>query len=278
MNYLFLKLLPKNLFSRFAGYLADLKVPAPMLQSLIQVYSKFYKIQLDEVKQPLSSFRCFTDFFTRELKKEVRLIDDTPNSVVSPVDGTIAEFGDIENGLLVQAKGVYYTLNDLVGKKHGEKFEDGYFITIYLSPADYHRIHTPVAGKVNSFTYFSGNLWPVNRIGGKNVGSLFAINERIVTPIQSDVGETLLVKVGATVVGKISLDYHELKTNQRHTPTQLNIPVIPAKKYKKGQEIGQFQLGSTVILIFSKNQMEPVELRKNKKIKLGEIIGFLNQS
>ena len=91
-------------------------------------------------------------------------------------------------------------------------------------------------------------------------------------------GETLLVKVGATVVGKISLDYHELKTNQRHTPTQLNIPVIPAKKYKNGQEIGQFQLGSTVILIFSKNQMEPVELRKNKKIKLGEIIGFLNQS
>ena len=169
-------------------------------------------------------------------------------------------------------------MNDLVGKKHGEKFEDGYFITIYLSPADYHRIHTPVAGKVNSFTYFSGNLWPVNRIGVKNVGSLFAINERIVTPIQSDVGETLLVKVGATVVGKISLDYHELKTNQRHTPTQLNIPVIPAKKYKKGQEIGQFQLGSTVILIFSKNQMEPVELRKNKKIKLGEIIGFLNQS
>ena len=278
MNYLFLKLLPKNLVSRFAGYLADLRVPAPMLQSLIQVYSKFYKIQLDEVKQPLSSFRCFTDFFTRELKKEARSVDDTPNSIVSPVDGTIAEFGDIEDGLLVQAKGVYYTLNDLVGKNIAAKFEDGYFITIYLSPADYHRIHTPVAGKVKSFAYFSGNLWPVNKIGVENVGSLFAVNERIVTPIQSDNGEVLLIKVGATVVGKISLDYHKLKTNQRNTPTQLDIPVIPAKKYKKGQEIGQFQLGSTVILIFSKDQMNPVALKKNKKVKLGELIGLLNQS
>lgn len=278
MKYLFLKLLPKNLVSRFAGYLADLPVPAPMLQSLIQVYSKFYKIQLDEVKQPLSSFRCFTDFFIRELKTEARFVDDTPNSIVSPVDGTIAEFGDIEDGLLVQAKGVYYTLNDLVGKNIAKKFEDGYFITIYLSPADYHRIHTPIAGKVKSFTYFSGNLWPVNRIGVKNVGSLFAVNERIVTPVQSDNGEILLIKVGATVVGKISLDYHKLKTNQRNTSTQLDIPVIPAKKYKKGQEIGQFQLGSTVILLFAKNQMTPVGLQKNKKIKLGEMIGSLNQS
>ena len=278
MNYIFLKLLPKNLVSRLAGYLADLQVPAPLLKSLIQVYSKFYKIQLDEVKKPVSSFKNFTDFFTRELKKDARFIDPAPNVIVSPVDGTIAEFGDIEAGLLVQAKGVYYTLNDLVGKKIAKKFENGYFITIYLSPADYHRIHTPVAGKVKSFTYFSGNLWPVNRIGVENVGSLFAVNERIVTPIQADMGDVLLIKVGATVVGKITLDYHELKTNQKKEQTQFNIPVVPAKKYEKGQEIGQFQLGSTVILIFAKNQMTPVGLQKDKKIKLGEMIGSSNQS
>lgn len=278
MNYLLLKLLPKNLVSRLAGFLADLRVPAPLLLSLIQVYSKFYKIQLNEVKKPISAFKSFTDFFTRELKKEARSIDSTPNAIVSPVDGTIAEFGDVEDGLLVQAKGVYYTLNDLVGKTLAKKFEDGYFITIYLSPADYHRIHTPVAGKVKSFAYFSGNLWPVNRIGVDNVGSLFAVNERIVTPIQSEMGDVLLIKVGATVVGKITLDYHELKTNQKKEQTQLNIPVVPARQYEKGQEIGQFQLGSTVVLIFSNNQMTPVGLRKGKKVKLGEMIGSSNQS
>lgn len=278
MNYLFLKLLPKNLVSRLAGYLADLKVPTPLLKSVIQVYSKFYSIQLDEVKKPLSAFKSFNEFFTRELKKNARPIDATPNSIVSPVDGTVAEFGDIENGLLVQAKGVYYTLNDLVGKKLSTEFEEGYFVTIYLSPADYHRIHTPVDGKVKSFSYFSGNLWPVNSIGVKHVGSLFAVNERIVTPIQSGIGDVLLIKVGATIVGKISMDYHELETNQCKEPSRFNIPVIPAKKYKKGKEIGKFQLGSTVILIFSKNQMTPFELEKNKKVKLGEVIGHSNQS
>ncbi len=277
MNYLFLKILPKNLISRFAGYLAGLTVPAPLLKSLIQVYCKFYSVQLNEVKKPLDSFKNFTEFFTRELNEDARSVDSTPNTVVSPVDGTIAEFGDIKNGLLVQTKGIYYSLNDLVGKKLAVEFEDGFFITIYLSPADYHRIHTPIAGKVKSFNYFSGNLWPVNKIGVQNIGSLFAVNERIVTPIQSKIGNVLLIKVGATVVGKISLDYHELKTNQRQKQSQSSIPVIPAKNYKKGQEIGQFQLGSTVILIFSKKQITPFELENGKKIKLGEKIGSVNQ-
>ncbi len=277
MNYLFFRLLPKNLVSRLAGILTDIKAPRPLLKSLIQIYCQLYRVNLSEIKRPLGSFKCFNDFFTRELKPDVRHVDGDENAVVSPVDGKIAEFGAIKNGLLVQAKGVLYSMTDLVGKNLARYFRDGYFVTIYLSPADYHRIHAPVAGKVNRFSYFSGNLWPVNGIGTKYVGGLFALNERIVTPIETQKGPVVLVKVGATVVGKISVDYDRMTTNSKK-PTALDVPVMPEKNYKKGAEIGCFQLGSTVILLFQKDQVNPISLYQDKKIKMGQTIAHFIES
>ncbi|MBU2645725.1 phosphatidylserine decarboxylase [bacterium] len=275
MRYLLLRLLPKNLLSRLAGILADLTLPAPILSSLIQVYCQFYNVKQHEIKTPFGSMRTFNDFFTRELRPELRPIDQTPGSVVSPVDGTIAEFGKIEQGLLVQTKGILYSLNDLVGDKNAAVFKDGYFVTIYLSPADYHRIHLPVSGKVKYFSYFSGNLWPVNRFGVKQIGGLFSLNERIVTPITGDHGTIALVKVGATIVGKIKLDYSELSTNNKQ-PTQLDLPIIPEKVYRKGDEIGRFQLGSTVILLFEKDKFNPADILPGDYVKVGQKIGILN--
>lgn len=224
------------------------------------------------MKLPVSRMKSFNDFFTRELKPEVREVDDTSSSIVSPVDGTIAEFGAIKNNLLVQSKGILYSLVDLVGKKEAKDFENGFYLTIYLSPADYHRIHAPVSGRVKNFSYFSGNLWPVNRFGIENVGGLFSLNERILTPIESDMGKVGLVKVGATIVGKISLDYDRLNTNSGK-PTALNLPVVPTKLYKKGDEIGLFQLGSTVILLFESGRFNQTNIYSGKTIKMGEAIG-----
>ena len=273
MRYLALKLLPKNLISRLMGALADAPLPSPVLLSVIKLYAQIYQIRLDEVKKPLGEMKNFTQFFTRELKEGSRPIPQDPKVVVSPVDGTIAQFGSIENGLLVQAKGIYYSLADLVGPDLAKEFTEGYFVTIYLSPADYHRIHTPVAGKVSRFSYFSGQLWPVNRFGVEKVGGLFAINERLVTPIESqEAGLVGLVKVGATVVGKIKTTYTNLSSNQGLS-SALNLPVLPAKAYAKGAELGHFQLGSTVILLFQKGRFVPHEFIPGKKLQMGQLIG-----
>ena len=274
MRYLLLRLLPKNLLSRLAGILSDIELPTPVLSSLIQLYSQLYSVKLHEMKTPIGSMKTFNDFFTRELRPELRPINLTPGSVVSPVDGKIAELGTIEQGLLVQAKGILYSLSDLVGKKSAKIFENGYFLTIYLSPADYHRIHLPVSGKIRKFSYISGNLWPVNNFGVKQIGGLFSLNERIITPIEGEQGVVGLVKVGATIVGKIKLDYSDLSSNSNKT-TQLNLPIVPEKVYRKGDEIGRFQLGSTVILLFEKDKFQPADILPGTLVKVGQTIGSM---
>lgn len=278
MKYLFLKLLPKNLLSRVAGYLADIPFPSPFLLSFIHIYSKIYNVRLHEAKKPLSKMKTFNEFFTRELKDGLRPIDPSPDSITSPVDGTVAEHGIIKHGLLVQTKGILYSLADLVGDRESKLYEDGYFITIYLSPADYHRIHTPIAGEVKQFSYFSGNLWPVNNLGVQQVGGLFALNERLVTPLEGKRGTVGIVKVGATVVGKIKVKFSDVESNLGKK-SQLRLPVYPARNFAKGEEIGKFQLGSTVILLFQKDQFVSNDLFREKKVKVGEILGhFKNQA
>ena len=278
MRYLFLKLLPKNLISRLVGVLTDLKIPTPFLLSIIQIYCMVYKVNLEEMEAYPNQLRTFNDFFTRKLKPGARPIDEEVGSIISPVDGTISEFGAINKGFLTQTKGILYSLNDLIGKKDSKLFEDGFFITIYLSPADYHRIHSPINGVVKNFSYFSGNLWPVNNFGVKQIGGLFAINERIFTPLRYGKNNVAgVVKVGATIVGKISLDYNNLTTNSKKA-NQIYLPIIPEKKYQKGDEIGKFMMGSTVILLFQKDQFISKEINSGQKLKMGEAIGSLKES
>lgn len=275
MQYLFLKLLPKNLFSRMMGALSDLEAPTPLLMAIIRAYAKHYKIDLGEMKTPWADIKRFNDFFTRELKEGVRPIDEEPDVLVSPVDGALAEWGEIKDQLLLQTKGIYYSLADLVGPEEAKCFEGGHFMTLYLSPADYHRIHTPYGGKVSRFSYFSGNLWPVNKFGVEEIGGLFSINERIYTPLDTLRGRIGMVKVGATVVGKILTTYSKLTSNQGGK-TALDLPVVPPVEYGKGQEIGRFQLGSTVILLMEPGRFEGENLEKGMKVKMGQRLGKLN--
>jgi phosphatidylserine decarboxylase len=277
MSYWLLRLLPKNLVSRLAGKLADLRLPSPLLSSFIHFYSRHYHVDLTEMHIPLGKIRSFNEFFTRALKPGARTIDADPLSVVSPVDGQIAEYGRVIGNMLIQTKGIHYSLTDLLGADGASRYADGFFITLYLSPADYHRIHAPISGQVKRFSYFSGNLWPVNAIGVQHVGGLFALNERIVTPLENAAGIVTIVKVGATVVGRITLDYSEVKSNAGWR-THLDLPVVPNRHYRKGDEIGQFQLGSTVILLFEKDRFIPGKLQSGQRIRLGEVLGHLPSS
>ncbi|WP_044642244.1 archaetidylserine decarboxylase [Risungbinella massiliensis] len=248
------KYLPKKKMSRIVGNFSR----KPISKKLIPHYVRYFKIDLQPVKQDLHEFNSLLDFFVRELEPDARPIHPDPNTIISPVDGTVSQFGTMEDGAILQAKGVSYSLLELLGndEEKAKRYVGGTFVTIYLSPRDYHRIHMPVQGKVTECDYLPGNLYPVNKWGVRHVPALFARNERVISYIDSPRGSLALIKVGATNVGSIKVTYEpELSTNTKN-------PARNQKKYQecpaleKGEEIGRFEFGSTVILLFEKDTME----------------------
>jgi phosphatidylserine decarboxylase len=267
-------ILPQNQISRWAGKFARSKFS----KKFIKTFVKHYQIDLSEAEKSVEEYEHLTDFFTRKLKKGVRKVHSSSQSVVSPVDGTISEFGTIQDDTLIQAKGMDYSVSQLLGNsKMAERFCGGTFVTIYLSPSDYHRIHTPLAGKGIAYTYIPGRLFPVNQIGVKHVKGLFVRNERLITYLETDAGLVGMVKVGAFIVGSVKVNYaRELSTNPAHgIPVSRRITPVPT--YEKGDEIGWFEFGSTVILLFEKEKVHFLpELAVGKKVKMGEEIGRIH--
>ncbi|WP_028776507.1 archaetidylserine decarboxylase [Shimazuella kribbensis] len=241
-------LTPKNKVSRLVGSLAKKRFS----RHFIPFYIKKFQIDLNPVKKPIDQFESLLDFFIRELQETARPIHADPNKVTSPVDGVITQMGKIEEGTLIQAKGIAYDLKELLaGEEKCDKFLEGQFATIYLSPRDYHRIHSPISGEIDSLTYIPGKLYPVNESGVRLFPGLFTKNERVVSYINSEFGQVALVKVGATNVGSIKVAFDdEIVTNvskkQRLNKKTYHQPI----KMAKGQELGRFEFGSTVILIF----------------------------
>jgi phosphatidylserine decarboxylase len=179
---------------------------------------------------------------------------------------------------LIQAKGLEYRLADLLDDpQRSGKYDGGVFITIYLAPQNYHRIHSMVAGEVSEFSYTPGDLWTVSPLGVHHVPSLFARNERLTTFLNSDKGECALVKVGATVVGRIRVRYHDQVSN-RFGAVAKQIVLETPFKLERGEEIGMFELGSTVICLFPPEQIELHELQLGQKIFLGQAIGRFSQN
>ena len=275
-TYYFLWILPRNLISRIFGYLANLHIPNYFLKYIIKFFSIFYGVNLDESEKTISEFRTFNEFFTRRLKREVRPIDQAKNSLISPVDGYIGEFGIIKIGKLIQAKGMDYRLQDLLEDENRTTvYDGGIFITIYLAPHNYHRIHSIAEGEVNEFSYITGDLWPVSPLGINHITNLFARNERLTTYIDTKKGECAIVKVGATVVGKIRINYHPQVSNLRGKISK-NIFLDNPYKLEKGQEIGLFELGSTVICLFPPKQIELYDIKIGQMIKFGSSLGKFN--
>jgi phosphatidylserine decarboxylase len=242
----------------------------------IRFIIKKYKVNIEEAKTAdIATYRSFNAFFTRQLREDIRPVADG-DVTVSPVDGAISQLGQIESGQIVQAKGRQYSVLELLAgdQQLAQQFENGQFATIYLSPRDYHRIHMPQTGKLKSMTYIPGKLFSVNPRTARAVPNLFARNERVVTVFETDNGPMVLVLVGAIFVGsmetvwqgQITPDYGK-KIEHWHYEDEQAITI------QKGDEMGRFNMGSTVVLLMPEQcKAFNSELETGATIKLGEAI------
>lgn len=272
-----LTLLPANLISKFFGAIALTRFPRPLQNFALRWFAKAYNINLDEAEKPITEYPSLNSFFTRALKPGVRPIDKGKKTIVSPVDGKLSRMGVIQEGLLIQAKGIYYNLKDLLGNDtFANRFEDGHYCVIYLSPQDYHRMHTPFECEVLGFTYEPGRLFPVNQIAVEGLTGLFPKNERLMSLLRTKFGHIAMIKVGATNVGKIAVTYDSIRTNTWFRKRRAHLYENPPR-LNRGDEIGRFEMGSTVILLFEPNTMEFAEGRfEGEKLKLGEPLGIFH--
>lgn len=275
LQLLALNLLPQHAISRVVGAFAR----SPMSRAAIPFFAKRFCIDLTQAEKPVERYANLTEFFTRRLKPGLRPIDPDPKSIVSPCDGRVSAAGRIEHDMLWQVKGMRYSLADLLGADTDKvrKFEDGQFVTIYLSPQDYHRIHMPVGGRLVEVAYFPGSLFPVNPFAVRTVTRLFARNERLITYAETQAGLVAIIKVGAMLVGSIRVVYGDYATNtQRARPVRESIPGSP--RLAKGDELGRFEFGSTVILLFEPNKAELMDFENHAPLHMGQAIGRLSQA
>ncbi len=253
-----------------------LKLPRPVATWAIRTFGKIYNINFEEAEKEIHQYDSIGDFFVRRLKPGVRPLSDSP--LLHPADSVIAQIGEIQEGRCIQAKGKTYSVAELCGDLElGAKYKEGLFVTYYLCPTDYHRVHSPVDGKIKTARHIPGHLWPVNEWSASNIENLFAVNERVVLEMESRLGSCLLVFVGATNVGQIRLAFDpEIITNIERNPVPRIRAYEPPVEVEKGAELGAFYMGSTVVMIYPKDirlQRGDWEIYQNQKVQMGA--GFL---
>ncbi|MDO6567876.1 archaetidylserine decarboxylase [Alteromonas sp. 1_MG-2023] len=275
---------PKHLLSRLVGKLAAAELGG-FTTFLIKLFIKQYNVDMSEaLHSDPAHYRSFNAFFTRPLKPEVRTIDPREDVLIQAVDGTVSQFGDIEADSIFQAKGHDYSLTSLLGGKPdlAAPFKDGKFATIYLAPRDYHRIHMPVEGTLTDMVYVPGELFSVNPLTAQNIPGLFARNERVVALFDTPVGKMAMVLVGATIVASIETVW----AGTVSPPTGKNVQHWSYEKdteasvhLAKGDELGRFKLGSTIVVCFEKDMIDFDALAPGQITRLGEPMAFnANQS
>ena len=243
--------------SRAVGVLTELPMVTPLNLMVLGIFIRSYRVNQSEITKPLRSYKTFRDFFVRELPAGARPIE---SEFVSPIDGTLRNIVEIQSGHTEIIKGQEYLIEELIEDSQlAREFENGRLYNFYLAPGDYHHVHAPAAGKVNSTKPISGNLWPVNDFSYKRVPKLFSKNERVVINFETDFGQMLIVLVGAMCVGKIKLV--EFSSNQ----------CIGA-----GEKLATFYMGSSVILITKKDLpgavLPDTTPDKSVKIKIGNTL------
>lgn len=268
-------LLPQHLLSRFAGWMARCQFP-PLKNYLIRWFIRRYPVDLSQaVRESPGDYVNFSSFFTRQLKPEYRPIATAQNGLVSPVDGVVSQVGAIASGRIFQAKGFDFDLLNLVGNLSETAclFEQGRFATLYLAPKDYHRVHMPLAGKLVSMTYVPGRLFSVNPQTVAQVPGLFSRNERLICVFNTARGPLAIIFVGAMLVASIHTTWAGLvspsKTGKLYTVNYSEGEV----SLEKGQEVGYFTLGSTVILLTKSNLTWNDDLDCEKSVQMGELLG-----
>lgn len=234
--------------SRTIGWFAHIPLPRPLSTFTVKTFAKCYNIDTRLAVEPIDSFPSVGKFFTRDMKPELRPMEE---GIVCPVDGTLRSMQKITDGTLIQVKGVAFSIADLLSSADEARlFDSGVAWNFYLSPQDAHHIHAPVDGTVRLSRHVPGNLFPVNDWALKNVPGLFVRNERIVSLIDSEWGPIAVVMVGAANVGAISLGYSDIKAWRRRRAVTTEVH-SPAVQIAKGSKLGTFHLGSSVIVLAS---------------------------
>ncbi|NQX88780.1 MAG: phosphatidylserine decarboxylase [Halioglobus sp.] len=251
--FIFLQVIaPQHLLSRCTGFLADLAGPVWLKNWVIERFITAFGVDMAEAEpSDFTAYPTFNAFFTRPLREDARPLASA--DVLCPADGAISQLGTITDGRLVQAKGREFSAIELLGGDpvRAAQFAGGEFVTIYLSPRDYHRVHMPVAGRLTATTYVPGQLFSVNGTTAKRVDRLFARNERLVCHFQTAFGPMAMVLVGAMVVAGIETVWSGRMAPPPRQPVVVDYLDLPDPvSLAKGEEMGHFMLGSTVILLF----------------------------
>lgn len=273
-----LRVLPKNAMSRAMGRFAAIHWPAPIQRAQIRLFARLVGVDLREARDGVEAFDSLQQFFTRALRPGVRPIEGDADCLVSPCDGAWGEAGRIEAGTMLQVKGRPYRVADLLDDAElGASFEGGRYATFYLSPRDYHRFHTPTAGRITRLDYHPGALWPVNSVGLLGVDRLFARNERVCAFLEPSCTDApiLMIAVGATMVGSIRVTFDELRTNVAGATAVRRLLSRRAPHFERGQEWGHFEFGSTIVMLTPPGEIELDARPTGTPLRLGEKIGRL---
>jgi len=267
-------LLPKQALTQLAGKFAGARLS--WTPAVIKWFIGRYKVNMAEAANPdIHSYATFNDFFTRALKSGARPLADV--DFVCPVDGAISQFGHIEKDQLFQAKGHTYSTTALVGGDAAlaAQFQDGDFATIYLSPKDYHRIHMPCAGRLTRMIYVPGDLFSVNPVTARGVPGLFARNERVVCVFDTAHGPFVLTLVGATIVGSMATTWHGVVNPPRTRDVREWRYDDQQITFNKGDEMGRFLLGSTVVMLFQNDALQfNQQWSPALPVRMGEVMGM----
>lgn len=274
-----LSVVPKNPTARLMGRGARIRLPSFLHRALVRWFVKKYQVDLSECEGGIDDFDSLASFFVRGLKPGVRPVDPDPDALVSPVDARVHTVGDIIDGTFVQSDGQRSSVPLLVGvgdprtpgvpAELGARFEGGTFAVLYLSPKDYHRVHVPADCTIAATTYLPGALWPVFPAATRKVRDLFGVNERLVFHLDTPFGPMAEVMVGAFGVGRMSTVLDDAVTNTggagRHQALD------PAPPFDRAQELGRFELGSTVILLAEKGALDWT-IQPGEPVRLGRPI------
>ncbi|GGE02276.1 phosphatidylserine decarboxylase proenzyme [Tsuneonella deserti] len=266
-------LAPQHALSRLAGRVADNTSPR-IKDALIRNFIAAYDVDMSEAALPASEYPTFNAFFTRALKPGTRPLVDEAQYVLSPADGAISQLGPIERGRIVQAKARDYSVAELLAcdEEAAARFEGGRFITIYLSPRDYHRVHMPARGSLKSTRYVPGDLFSVNGVTASGVDRLFARNERLACLFETPLGTMASVMVGAMIVAGVETVWGGRVTPHGKAIEAHEFSDGPA--FAAGDEMGRFYLGSTVVLLFEPGRVEWLpHLAPGRTVRMGQAIG-----
>ena len=253
------RFLPKNQLSYIVGQLVHIRLPGFLNRLIIANFAKAYKINLAEAEFPIEKYPSLGEFFVRRLKAGTRPLGKT--WALHPADAIITQAARIADGKLIQAKNRTYSVATFTKDKEAlAKFNNGLFLTYYLCPTDYHRVHSPVTGEIRKVIHIPGNLWPVNPWSTENIHEIFSVNERVVVEIETDRGPVGLVFVGATNVGKIILSFDSEIIGNQFLSSAIREKTYTGTFIKKGDEIGMFRMGSTVVMLYSEKTLTTKDL------------------